>query len=173
MFRSYPPIYVRGCLQLSLCLFWETTCHPSPPLPISLLFSFSNGECLRLPSQIHVQPCTVSHGYPCGGSFWKAPSLSWCVCESCPTFNVLSQWCNCKCCMLTCALMVAPARPPGVLMGRVSVRWRRLVVRDKWGKGRCNLFAAGWGSVVVLCRSGYHILKGNNLLGTASVRSCT
>lgn len=115
--------------------------HQLPSLP--LLFSYPNGNCLSLPSQIHVHPCAVSHGYVLGvADSEKLPSQLMCL-ESCAAFNGLSQQCNCKCCMLTCALMVAPARLLGVLVGHFLVRWKRLVVLDKWGRGRCNLLAAG------------------------------
>lgn len=114
-----------GRLQLTLCLFWEPCLPPissSPPSPHSLtpLFSYPNGNCLGLPGWIHVHPCAVSHGYPfgaLGADFENLPSQLMRL-ESFATFNGLSQQCNCKCCMLTCALMVARACLLGVLMGQ-------------------------------------------------------
>lgn len=97
--------------------------------------------------------------------------------ESCAPFNGLLQQRNCKCCMLTCALMVAPACLLGVIVGHFWLGGSGCLCEINGGRGKCNLLADGWGSVVVLWRaagrSGYHALKGDNHLGTASVASCT
>lgn len=67
-------------------------------------------------------------------SQWSAEAdseklLSQLMClEVCATFNGLLQHCNFKCCMLTCALMVALACLLGVFVGQILARWKRLVV---------------------------------------------
>lgn len=58
--------------------------HSPPSLSPSLSLLFSNGNCLRLPSQIHVHPCVESHGYLRGvlRLILKGSCLSLCAWEA-------------------------------------------------------------------------------------------
>lgn len=143
MLTLHPRMSGRGGKQLTLCLFWKapaTHLLPSVYLYLSLSLSPSfvlQWQLSQTPSQIHVHPCVHIPWL----SSWSAEAdserlLSQLMClQSFATFNGLLQQCNCKCCMLTRALMVALACLLGVLVGHFWLGGRGWLCETNGGGG--------------------------------------